>query len=160
MSSRAQKAFRSTLYPKSGVSVRPAARVYHKIGYFRVFEEGATITGKPKLWLPLDTVPLGTGGRKLTPKQYVQRIGPLRSVNAPGKPPLLVGRAGRGTILRATNKVTRLRKGALTRGVFGASVPLFVGIDAAKMPKKFSLYQAIERAADRLPEFYVKNLKT
>lgn len=161
MSTRSQKAFTSKLYPKGGktTTLRPAARVYHKIGYFRVFEEGATITGKPKLWLPLDTVPMGTGGRRLTPKQYVQRIGPLRSVNVPGKKPLLVGRAGRSTILRATEKFTRLRRGALARGVFGASVPLYVGVDAAKLPKKFSLYAAIERAADRIAEFYVKNLK-
>lgn len=157
---KSQKAFTSKLYPKGGkVSLSPSARVYHRIGYFRVFEEGATITGKPKLWLPLDTVPFGAGGRQLTPKQYVQRIGQLRSVNRPGRVPMLVGRAGRATIARATEKVTRLRKGALSKGVFGASIPLFVGIDIAKISKRLDLYGAIERAAERLGEFYEKNVK-
>lgn len=159
-SGRSQKAFTSKLYPKGGkVSLRAAARVYHKIGYFRVFEEGATISGKPKLWLPLDTVPFGAGGRQLTPKQYVQRIGPLRSVNIPGRNPLLFGRAGRSTILRATDKKTSLRKGAIKRGIFGKSIPLFVGVDAVKLSKRLDLYGAIDNAADKFAEFYVTNVK-
>lgn len=159
-STRSQKGFTSKLYPKGGkVSLRPAARVYHKIGYFSVFEEGATIHGKPKLWIPLDSVPMGEGGRRLSAKQYVQRIGPLHSVNIAGKPPLLFGKAGRSTILSATQKLTRLRKGAVGRGIFGASVPLFVGVDSAKVRKRFGLYEIIERATDHLAEFYERNVK-
>lgn len=158
-SARSQKAFTSRLYPKGGkTTLRPAARVYHRIGYFRVFEEGARIAGKPKLWLPLDSVPLGDGGRQLTPKQYAARIGPLRSVNRPGKAPLLVGKAGRSSILRATKRLTRLRKGSFGR-VFGVSIPLYVGVDAVRIRKRFGLYGAIERAANRFAEFYVRNVK-
>jgi hypothetical protein len=159
-STRSQKQFTSKLYPKGGkVSLKPAARVYHRIGYFSVFEKGATILGKPKLWIPLDSVPMGGGGRRLTAKQYVQRVGPLHSVNIPGKPPLLFGKAGRSTILSATQKITRLRKGAVGRGIFGASVPLFVGVDRVKIRKRFGLYAIIDRAADRLAEFYEQNVR-
>jgi hypothetical protein len=38
-------------------------------------------------------------------------------------------------------------------------VPLYVGIDAVKMPKRFAVREAIRRAADRLPELYLKHFR-
>lgn len=154
-----QNALRADFFPKRGISMRPAALVRHKIPYATVFEEGATIRGKPLLWLPLPNVPLGRGGKPLTPKQYISRIGPLASIKRPGKRPLLVGKGSRRTILRATEKVTRLRKGAVSRGLRKESVPLFVGMEQVRIPKKFNIIAIAQRAAGRLGEFYVKNLK-
>lgn len=161
MSVRVQKPFTAKVFPSGAkVSTHPTAHVYHKIPWFEIHETGGTIAGKSKLWLALPAVPLGSQGRPLTPRQYVARIGPLVSVNRPGRPPLLFGRAGRATILRATERSTRLRKGALARGVFGESIPLYVGLDSVTLRKKFGLYDVIARAADRLPEFYLANLET
>jgi hypothetical protein len=154
-----QNALRADLFPKNQASMHPAALLRHKIPYAGVFEDGATIGGKPLLWLPLKTVPLGTGGRQLTPRQFIARIGPLVSVNIPGRRPLLVGKGGRSTILRATEKVTRLRKGAVARGIRSVSVPLFVGIEAVAIRKKFHLRDIFSRAGASLGAFYLKNLK-
>lgn len=146
---KSQKGFTSKLYPKGGrvASLRGSARIYHKVGYFGVFERGAPISGKPKLWLPLDTVPKGPGGRQLRPREYAAKYGPLRSVNHAGRAPLLVGPpAG----------LSAFRKGTAQRS---RSVPLFVGVSAVKLRDRLDLYGVIDRAADRFGEFYVRNVK-
>lgn len=136
--SKSQRGFTSILFPKGGrPSLRAAARIYHKIGYFGVFERGATILGKPRLWLPLDNVPKGLGGRQLRPREYASRFGPLRSVNRPGRNPLLVGS------LRGSKQ----------------AVPLFVGVSTVKLRDRLDLYGIIDRAADRFPEHYFRNVK-
>jgi hypothetical protein len=83
-----QNALRVNVYPPLGDSMRPAAFLFHKIRYAGVFEEGAVIGGQPLLWLPLPTVPLRRG-RPMTPSQYGRSVGPLVSVEQPGRPPLL-----------------------------------------------------------------------
>jgi hypothetical protein len=131
-----QNALRSDVYPKNRVSMRPAAHIRHKIPYAGVFEEGATIPGRPLLWLPLPTVPVGPGGRRLTPKKFIAQGNQLVSVKRPGKRPLLVGKVG------------------------DKSVPLFFGIPTVTIRKKFDVVAAVRRAAARLGEFYLKNLKS
>ena len=123
------------MFPKSGVSIGAAAHIHHKIPYAGVFEEGAAIAGQPMLWLPLPTVPIGAGGRRLTPKKYIAQGNRLASVKRPGKRPLLVGKVG------------------------GKSVPLFFGISSVTIRKKFNIIEAVQRAAARLGEFYLKHLK-
>ena len=110
-SSKWQSALRNKVYPQQGVSLTPGAIVYHKIPYAGVFEEGATISGKPMLWLPLDSVPLGRGGNRISPADYVQNVGPLTSVNVNGKA-MLFGRGSRAGILRVSARAIRLRKSA------------------------------------------------
>jgi hypothetical protein len=44
-----QNALRARLYPPNRDSLRPAALIYHKVPYARVFEEGALIHGKPAM---------------------------------------------------------------------------------------------------------------
>lgn len=154
-----QNALRADVYPSRGVSMSPAALMRHKIPYAHVFEDGATITGKPLLFLPLPTVPLGGTGKPLTPKQFTARIGPLTPVRGKSGRVLLVGKGSRATILRATDKVTRLRRGAVKRGILRQSVPLFVGVPRVTIRKKFNLRAIFARAGDKLGELYVKNLK-
>jgi len=57
-------------------------RVTHAVSFWRVFEFGAKIFGRPLLWIPL---PWNTTGRRA--KEYGK---PLFRVNRPGKSPLLL----------------------------------------------------------------------
>ena len=95
LSRKWQNALRSKLFPPQGVSMRPAAIVYHRIPYASVFEEGAVIRGRPLLWLPTEHVPLRSGGRRMTPAQYARSIGPLVGIVSRSGTPLLVAEAPR-----------------------------------------------------------------
>lgn len=161
---RWQKTFRVDVYPKAPrVSVNAAALVFHKIPYADVFETGATIRGKPKLWLPLSSTPKKIGRKRMTPELYRKEIGPLFSINRPGKAPLLAGKIGVSARQRSkgtTGKVTasKLRKGASGAGITSA-VPLFVGVDAVTLRKRFHLRQITDSTAGRLAQLYAKHFK-
>lgn len=146
LSRRWQNALRVNVYPKQGDSLRPAAFVYHKISYARVFEEGAVIQGKPMLWLPLPGVP-SRRGLAMTPSQYVRSIGPLVSVQRPGKPPLLFAgpHSGRGGRKAKTSN--------------GERKPLYVGLSSVAIHKRFYIKGAVQKAAAQLPSLYAKYLR-
>lgn len=131
---RWQDGLKVKVFPETGISLDPVVAVTHRIPFAGVFEEGATIFGKPLLWLPLPTVPRGPQGHALTPRQYAARVGPLVSL-----------RRGRGArpLLAAKPK---------QRG--GKAVPLYVGLDRVTIPKKFDITGVVQRAADRFPDFY------
>jgi hypothetical protein len=155
-----QNALRANVYPVGRESIRAAAVIYHKVPYAIAFQEGAIIQGKPLLWLPLPTVPMGRGGRPIPASKFRQQIGmPLYTIRRPGKPPML------GAHVRASGSsrgvsLTALRRGRAD-GAKGALqlVPLYVGIDAVKMPKRFAIREAIRRAADQLPALYLKHFR-
>jgi hypothetical protein len=155
-----QNAFRAQQYPKGGkISMGPAVHFFHKIPYADVFESGATIRGKPKLWLPLPSVPRGNRGNKpLTPKQYVQRVGPLVGGKSKSGTPLLFGRASRRTVLRAGERSTRVRKGAFGK-VFSENVPLYVGIDSVTIGKKFHIRSIVQSVGSRIGALYLKHFR-
>lgn len=159
-----QDALRVDRYPKGTTSINAAAHVYHKIKYAWVFEEGASISGKPYLWLPLSHVAAGRGrGKKnLTPKTYP---GKLQFVSRPGKPPLLMASIG---MTKAASKrpVKRLSAAAMRKGASGGgakgvvrSVPVFVGISTMKLRKQFEVEKTISRAANQLGALYMKHLR-
>ena len=82
-----------------------------------MFERGATISGRPLLWLPLErNLPPGIH----SPRQYG---GKLVSVNVAGKPPLLFD-AGKREL-----------------------GPLFVGVSQVNIRKRFDLYRIFAQAA-------------
>ncbi|MDG4903217.1 DUF6441 family protein [Mesorhizobium sp. WSM4962] len=159
-SRRWQNTLRANIYPKGRTSIDAAALIYHKIQYAGVFEKGAVIGGKPTLWLPLPTAPKRAGRSKMTPALYVRTVGPLVSIERPGKPPLLAGRI-------ATNRRGQINKGkvtlsALRRGAAGAPstlVPLFIGVDRVSIRDRFSIAEITGRAAARLGALYVKHLR-
>ncbi|RWE11570.1 MAG: hypothetical protein EOS61_15685 [Mesorhizobium sp.] len=159
-SKRFQNAFRSIVYPRGRNSINAAAVLYSKIRYSNVFETGANVSGKPKLWLPLPNAPKRAGRFKMSPALFVKTIGPLVSIDRPGKPPLLAGRI-------ATNRRGQATKGkvtlsALKRGGAGAAstlVPLFIGIDRVSIRDKLQIREITERDAGRLGELYFKHLK-
>lgn len=156
-SARSSKNLRYAIEPENKDTIDVSARFYFRTGYFNVFEEGTTIKGKPLLWVPLPTVPFGKGRRRLTPRQYVERLGPLHYVRGK-KNPLLVGAASRSGVLRATLDVVRVRKRAVAAGAIRTgNVPLYVGLKSVRIPKKFNIKEIIRRVAAMIPKLYAKN---
>jgi len=172
-SKRWENAFRVDVYPKRGASIDAAAFVHHNIDYAGVFEEGATIAGSPLLWLPLPTAPQRIGRRRMTPRLYVQTVGPLIPIRRPGKRPLLAGRVQATRAGRAKVTVAQLRRGARdTRraaantafggraGRFATSVvPLFVGLPSVTIRPRFGLQAIFDQARAGLGAAYVRHLK-
>ena len=140
-----QNALRVNIYPPQGDSLRPAAFIFHKIRYAGVFEDGAIIGGQPFLWLPLDTVPLRRG-RPMTPSQYAKSIGPLVTVQRPGRPPLLFPKY----------RSARRRRGSTSRK---DRKPLYVGLSSVAIAKRFNIKGAAQNAAAQLPSLYEKHLR-
>jgi hypothetical protein len=129
-----------------GVRLFPGHRggtitVSDSIPYASVFEKGATITGRPLLWLPLPSCPAKIAGKHATPKAYRANIGPLRYMVARGVP-FLVGKAA------ATGVQSARTWGAhgIPRASANAEVPLFVGLSSVTIGKKFDVLGAVERA--------------
>jgi hypothetical protein len=158
-SKRWQNALRVDVYPKRGVSLNAAALIYHKIPYADVFETGATIRGKPRLWLPLKSTPKKIGNKRMTAERFSKEIAPLRFIRRAGKPPLLAAKmaVSRGQAESSNlGKVTlaKLRKGATGAGIIRA-VPLFVAVDSVKIRDRLSIREITKNAADRLGEIYL-----
>lgn len=160
LGTRFANALRLNVYPKKGASLRAAALIYHKIPYAGVFEEGATIRGKPRLWLPLPSTPRKYGRYRLTPERYAREIGPLQYVKRPGKSPLLFakiksaksGKPGKPSL-------SRLKAGARGQGKT-TSVPVFVGLDSVSIRKRLDISGIVRKARDRLADFYAENLRS
>lgn len=158
-SGRTSRAMKSVLTPKTGDSINVSADFFLKPAYLKVFETGETIT-KTFMWIPLETVPFSTGSRRLSPKQYVSRIGPLFSARGARGVPLLVGKGTRQQVLRATKKFIRFRKGNIKFERQGTvNVPLFVGVDVVKFRKRFDFIGIVEKARSQLGALYLKNIK-
>jgi hypothetical protein len=157
-----QNALQAKVYPQGRDSMRAAALIYHKVPYAEVFEQGAVIHGKPYLWLPLPNAPFGSGGKRIPPSKFRELVGsPLYTIRRPGKP-LMLGANVRMTNARAGKSISLslLRRGRNPGGRGTVQlVPLYVGIDAANITKRFAIIDAIERAAARLPELYLKHFR-
>lgn len=145
LSRKWQNALRVNIYPPQADSMRPAAFIYHKIRYAGVFEDGAVIGGQPLLWLPLPGVPIRRG-RPMTAAQYARSVGPLVSVQRPGRPPLLYAKP------RAGRRGRRAAAGAERK-------PLYVGLTSVAIAKRFDIKGAAQKAAAQLPQLYAKNLR-
>lgn len=85
-SERWQAGFRATVQylSRSGIIIRAT----HAVKYWRVFEFGATIKGKPMLWIPLSFASDAIG------KSARDFGGKLFRVDRPGKAPLLMSDTG------------------------------------------------------------------
>jgi hypothetical protein len=149
--------------PSSGYSLNPSAYIHTTINYADVFEHGATIAGKRWLWLPMPSVPAAPGRPHMTPKQYIQQVGPLVLMWRPGKPPMLGARIQTGRLPpqpfgRFVSR-RRLARGVSGRGQF-YTIPLFVGVPAVTIPPKFDVDGIITQVAseDNIEKAYLKNL--
>ena len=141
-------------------TLTPTAYIHTTINYADVFETGAVIAGKPYLWLPLPTVPAGPGRPHMTPKQYVENVGPLVTMHRAGKPPMLGARVaisaprpqpfGRFVSRRILRRGISMRRATQPTQV----IPLFVGVPAVNIPKKFDVHAAVVDAFGHLDDFY------
>lgn len=102
----------SKFYPNEGGD--PASLVFYTWSLAQIFERGATISGKPLLWLPV-----GNKAGVKSPRKYRRK---LVSVNIPGKPPLLFDPANRqlGPLFFGTPEAT-VRKRLDLRRIFKAA---------------------------------------
>lgn len=174
LSRRWQTGFRTYVFPRRivpGATADLAMRGQHRIPFFNVFERGAQISGRPLLWIPLPTAPKKINGKPITAGAYVRSVGPLHSINRPGRSPLLAGYAmnaprGRAVTvgqLRTGQRNTRRRQ---ARAAFGGrlgkrpvSVPLFVGVPAARIRDRLNISRVYEQARRDLPNLYAKRLR-
>jgi hypothetical protein len=162
--SKWQNALRVNIYPPATPSVDAAAWIFHKIPYAGVFEHGATIPGSPLLWIPLSTTPAKIGSQSMSVRNYLAMIGPLQIIRPPGRPPMMVGFIQGG--VRGTGKisVSKLRQGTQARRQPGkhpglVSVPLFVGVPAVSLHKRFDLAPIFERARQGLGKSYLTHIE-
>ena len=152
-------ALRVKTFPRSGApSIDAAVYAYSKIPYAGVFEEGATIKGRPYLWLPLDNAPKGRGGRRIPPSEYRAKIGhPLYSLRRPGKAPILFAN------VRLSSRSRGVSQRALKRGRNPGgrgklvAVPLYVGVKSVDIDKKIDTGGVAARVRSRLPGLYLKH---
>jgi hypothetical protein len=86
-SARWQQGFRALLSFQSAVNL--VIRVTHSVRYWKVFEEGRVIRGRPLLWIPLS---FSNAGRLLVRARDYP--GQLFRVDRPGKAPLLLDKSG------------------------------------------------------------------
>lgn len=174
-------AWRVAVYPAKGKpSLDPAAYGRHNIPYATIFETGGTIRGRRGLlWLPLPTVPK-VGKRIARPRDLTGVK--LFSINSHGTPLLAakIRNAGanknsriRGQVslptLRAGTDADKIRKTsrlkAKQRGGVKASnatanavtVPLFHGVPAVTLRRRFNLAGVAQSVAARVPEFYERH---
>lgn len=159
---RWQNALRVDTFPKRGVSAGPAALVYHRIPYADVFEAGASIRGKPTLWVPLQGTPKKIGRERMTPKLFVQQVGPLIPIQG-GRNPLLAAKVALSKTA-AKSKEPKLSLAALRRGAAGngviKAVPLFVGVPSVTVRDRFSINEIVDKAAGQLVSSYARNFRT
>lgn len=156
--------FKLRFYP-SGASINAAAFLFHKIKYSGVFEEGATIQGKPRLWIPLRNAPKKIGRLRFTPENLRREGVRLFPIRTPSGKSLLAARIRLTNVgqRRVTESISigTLRRGSGSRGSGGhlVSVPLFVSVAAVHLRRVFRIQEAADAARAALPGLYIKNLK-
>jgi hypothetical protein len=145
----------------AGKPLEPAVWLHSTTNFEEVFTEGATIQAVKSswLWLPMPSVPLwpGDSTRQMSPKKYIEAIGPLVLMWRKGRPPML-GAPVTGSLRpqpfgRFVTKA-RLKKGKLGRGP-ATIIPLFVGVPSVTIEKKFDVEGAVEKAAEAFPDVLV-----
>lgn len=160
-SKRWQNALRADVYPKRAHSADAAALIHHRIPYADVFEAGANIRGKPLMWVPLPSTPKKIGRKKMSPKLFISEVGKLFPMPSKNGKRLLAANipdTGRKRTSSARVSLSALRRGASGDGPVKA-VPLFMGVPAVTVGKKFSLRQITDRAAAQLPQLYLKHFR-
>lgn len=149
-------AWRVLVFPKGKAeSINGAIFAFHKIPYADVFEEGATIRARRGLlWLPLKTVPKGVKSpRDLTGVKLISMKG--------AREPLLGAEV---RLAKNADPTAQLSRSKLRRGTTGKrgtihAIPLFHGVSAVNIKKKFNILAAAQRIAQSLPGRYVQNLR-
>lgn len=160
-STKWQNTLRVDFYPNDGFN--PGLRLWHKIPYAGVFEDGEHVKGQPLLWLPVPGLAKRFGkGQRLDPLSFERATGqdliPFRDPNT-GTPVLgvriKVPRRGKTPKL----SLSRLRRGTSGKTGVLATVPVFVGVKSVDIRKKFNMQRVRDSVAEELPGLYVRNME-
>lgn len=170
---RFARQFRGFGFPRRQFSLEPTIRGWHAKGwrgtkgipYANIFARGATITGKPLLWIPLPTAPAKIDGKHPTPKLFIENIGPLTRLKGTRRP-LLAGDSLRAIEGRHAT-VGQLKTGARHvkerasggRGRKTVKVPMFVGVARVRIPARVDMTRIFADVQRRLPDLFVARLK-
>lgn len=155
------KSFKTKFYKNDGIGA--AGIVYSRINYGVVFERGAEVKGKPKLWIPLHTTPKKIGGKRLTAKVFSQQIGHLFKVKIGGREFLAAkiavskkAAAGPLPVMSATMLKNRAKPkpGQRTR-----LIPMFVAAASITIRKRLNIAGIAQKAAAKLPRFFANAIK-
>lgn len=147
---RLSKTWRSTSFPKTGVSLGAAATVFTKASQLiDVFERGATIRSSDGLWLAIPTPAApkkGVGGKRLTPSNFPEhRFGTLRFVYRPsGVSLLVVDGLRQSTGKRAAFKKARSKRARET-GYGTLTVPMFFLVRQVRLKKRLNVKTIADR---------------
>jgi hypothetical protein len=152
-SSRLANAFRVNLYPYSGDSINPVVFAYHKVPWAGQFEDPQPISGFR--WLPIEAnLP---GGKRWTPHDFANQIGPLRRGVAGSKPVLFgeVRVANSGRVLRLPSKRGNTGNTSFSRQQ-KKWLPVFVGISSITDPKRYDITAVVNKASEQIDALYAK----
>lgn len=151
---RLANSIRSRTYPKTGESLNAAALVWSKAPVIvGAHDTGPLIRSKDGFWLAIPTQAAGRGlrGGRITPGEWERRRGlRLRFVYRRRGPSLLVadGRLNsRGLGVASRSKTGRGR----------STVPIFLLVPQARLPKRLDLDRDAERAQESVPGLIVAN---
>jgi len=151
---RLANSIRSQSYPKAAESLNAAALVWSKAPVIvGAHDTGPLIRSKDGFWLAIPTEAAGRGlrGAKLTPGEWERRRGlRLRFVYRRRGPSLLVAEGRLNS--RGLGVASRLKTG---RG--RTTVPIFLLVSQAKLPKRLDLDRDAERALDSVPGLIMAN---
>ncbi len=144
---------RKKLYPATGASIRAAAVIYSNASkVVDAFDRGALIRAKNGFWLAIPTAAAGkkgVGNNRITPGGWEQRTGQrLRFVFRRGQPSLLVAETRLNSKGRAVASKSKTGRGL-------ATVPIFLLVPQAKLPKRLSLEGPAREAESKLPGLIV-----
>ena len=151
---RLARTIRSEQYPKGQPSLNAAALVWSKAPkIINAHDTGPLIRSRNGFWLAIPTEAAGKSrrGGRITPGQWEQRSGlRLRFVYRRSGPSLLVaeGRLNKGG--RAVASRSKTGRGLTT-------VPIFLLVPQAKLPKRLDLDRDTERAHDSMSGLIVAN---
>jgi hypothetical protein len=180
LGSKFANAWRVSVYPAKRYSLHPAAYGKHNIRYADIFEHGGVIHGrKGLLWLPLPTVPK-VGKRIARPRDLsgvklfqikgtkllaakIRSAGANRNSRVRGQVSLPMLRAGTDAAkIRKTGKLksAKSRGGVKTSNATAnaVTVPLFHGVPAVTLRRRFNLEGVAKQISARLPTLYEQNL--
>lgn len=162
--SRLANTFKVTVIPKGKQSYHPAilARVStgskNKAGYSKVFEDGATIRGRPYLWIPLPNTRKLMGAKSISPRDWSNKYGELVSIRSGGKL-LLIGKYGLNQKAAGSKGRRRLvgtkRLGSKSQGQM---TPLFVGVRSVSISPQWGLRQIASQEARKLRDLIKRNV--
>lgn len=158
-------AFRVNVYPERSESWHPSIFAYvntqtkkNPEGYSKVFEEGATISGRPILWVPLPTARQIMGRLRIGPAEWSKRFGELTPIKANGKL-LLVGSYSLNQRAIGSSKRKRLvARANKKKGYATQLTPLFVGVRQVRIKKYWGLKEIAAQESRKFRDLIIRKV--